>query len=181
MYGLKLEETVEIPDGVKAEVNGNEIIIEGPNGRLTKTLQHYKVRFEKQGNAIKVIADKPRKREKSMVGTFTARIKNMIRGVTAGFEYKMKIVYSHFPMRATVKGDQVVIENFLGERYPRFASIIGETKIEVKGDILTLKGNNKEHIGLTAGNIEKATLIKGYDPRVFQDGIYLISKGEKSV
>ena len=57
----------------------------------------------------------------------------MIEGVNHGFEYDMKIVYSHFPMKATVKGDKFIIENFLGEKAPRHANIVGETKVAVKG------------------------------------------------
>ena len=101
----------------------------------------------------------------------------MIIGVTNGFEYKMKIVYSHFPVKTTVKGDMFVIENFLGEKHPRRADILGDTKIKVKGDEVILTGHNKENVGQTAANIEQVTKIKGYDPRVFQDGIYIVQKG----
>ena len=90
----------------------------------------------------------------------------------------MKIVYSHFPMRVNVKDRNVVIENFLGERHPRFADIRGDTEVSVKGDTVTLKGINKEDVSQTAANIEKAAVIRGYDPRVFQDGIYITFKGE---
>ena len=111
------------------------------------------------------------------MGTFRSHITNMIIGVTAGFEYKMKIVYSHFPVKTSVKGDKFVIENFLGEKYPRSASILGDTKISTKGDEVVLTGSDKEHVGQTAANIEQITRIKGYDPRVFQDGIYITQKG----
>ena len=60
----------------------------------------------------------PGRREKAVVGTFAAHVRNMIQGVTAGFTYRMKIVYAHFPMKASVKGAEFVIENFLGERSP---------------------------------------------------------------
>jgi len=49
----------------------------------------------------------------------------MIHGVTDGWEYTMEVYYAHFPMQVTVEGDEVVIENFLGEKstatndYPR--------------------------------------------------------------
>ena len=42
---------------------------------------------------------------------------------------------------------------------------------------MTIEGNNIEDVGQTAGNLEKATIVKGRDTRVFQDGIYIISKG----
>src|SRR5690606_1375479 len=98
------------------------------------------------------------------------------KGVTEGFTYRMKIVYAHFPMSVKVAGDSVVIENFLGERHPRRARIVGDTKVQVKGDEVEVSGINKEDVGQTMANIEQATRIKGRDPRVFQDGIYLVSK-----
>ena len=43
-----------------------------------------------------------------MVGTIRAHINNMIKGVTEGFTYKLKIRYAHFPMKVYVKGDEVI-------------------------------------------------------------------------
>jgi large subunit ribosomal protein L6 len=88
----------------------------------------------------------------------------------------MKIVFAHFPMTVKVTGDKVNIDNFLGERHPRVAKIVGSAKVNVKGDEVTVTGINKEDVGQTMANLEQATKIKGRDPRVFQDGIYLINK-----
>src|SRR2546425_1002886 len=97
-------------------------------------------------------------------------------GGTDGFTYEMKIVYSHFPVKAMVKGPEFVIENFLGEKFPRKTSIVGETKVEVKGDQVVLTGPDIEAVSQTAANIEQATHIRGFDPRIFQDGIYITRK-----
>jgi len=111
-----------------------------------------------------------------MLGTIRSHITNMIKGVNEGFTYHMKIVYAHFPMTVKVAGNKVIIENFLGERYPRNAKIVGSSKVKVKGDQVTITGIDKEDVGQTMANLEQATKIKGRDPRVFQDGIYLTSK-----
>jgi large subunit ribosomal protein L6 len=100
----------------------------------------------------------------------------MIVGLTDGFTYNMKIVYAHFPMTVKAAGDKVTIENFLGERHPRTAKIVGDAKVQIKGEDVTVSGINKEDVGQTMANLEQATKIKGRDPRVFQDGIYLINK-----
>ena len=110
-----------------------------------------------------------------MVGTIRSHISNMIYGVDHGFTYKMKIVYAHFPMTVKVQGKIVTIDNFLGERSPRKAKIIGD---DVK---VTITGINKEHVGQTMANIEQATKIKGRDPRIFQDGIYLVDKRQEEL
>jgi large subunit ribosomal protein L6 len=100
----------------------------------------------------------------------------MIKGVTQGFEYRMKVVYSHFPMQLKVEGKKLLINNFLGEKKARYANILGETKVKTGADMVTITGINKEDVGQTAANIEQATKIKRFDPRVFQDGIYIVEK-----
>ncbi len=126
-----------------------------------------------------VSCEYPKVKEKALVGTFASHIQNMIDGVQGGFEYHMKMVYSHFPMKTTVKGDKFVIENFLGEKSPRYANIIGHTKVTVKGAEVVVSGVDLEMTSQTAANIERACKIKGFDPRVFQDGIYITEKARK--
>src|SRR5207247_582988 len=135
-----------------------------------------RIRILVEGKQAKVRCEFPRRREGALVGTFAAHLRNMIIGVTQGFEYEMKIVYSHFPVKATVKGSEFIIENFLGEKFPRKTRILGETKVEVNGDQVLLTGPDVEAVGQTAANIEQATRIRGFDPRIFQDGIYITKK-----
>lgn len=169
--------SIDIPEGVTVTVHDRTVSAKGPNGELSRTFPISRIQMAMGGNQIKLRCVSPKKREKALFGTFRAHVSNMIIGVTTGFEYNMKIVYAHFPVKASVKGSEFVIENFLGEKHPRRADIVGETKVVVKGDDVTLTGPNKEHVGQTAANIEQATKIKGYDPRVFQDGIYITQKG----
>ena len=116
-------------------------------------------------------------KEKALIGTWKAHLSNMVQGVNQGFLYEMKVVFAHFPMKVAVKGNVMTIDNFLGEKATRTAAIAGDVKVNVKGDIVTIEGNDKECVGQTAGNLEKATVVKGRDTRVFQDGVYVISKG----
>jgi large subunit ribosomal protein L6 len=157
-------------------IDKGTIKVKGPQGEVSKKLHHPKVKLEVKGKHVVVSSELPRKAEKALVGTYGAHIRNMLRGATDGFEYRMKIVYAHFPIKASVKGDVFLIENFLGEKFPRKARILGSTKVSVKGDQVVLQGPNVEDVGQTAANIERATKIRGFDPRVFQDGIYIIEK-----
>ena len=147
-----------------------------PNGELSRKLYDPRVKIAMKGKDVVVSCGTTRAKERALVGTFGAHIRNMIHGVTEGWEYRMKIVYAHFPIKASVKGDTFVIENFLGEKYPRRTRIVGGTKVTVKGDQVLLAGADIEEVGQTAANIERATKIKGYDPRIFQDGIYITEK-----
>jgi large subunit ribosomal protein L6 len=88
----------------------------------------------------------------------------------------MKVVYSHFPIQLKAVSGELVINNFLGERKPRSAKILEGTKVEIGKDEVLVKGINKESVGQTMANIEQATRVRGFDIRVFQDGIYLVEK-----
>lgn len=171
------KEIVDIPEGVTVTIVDKNVTVKGQKVTLTRELPVSRIIMTVQGNQVVLTCDLPKKKENALIGTFRSHITNMIIGVTHGFEYKMKIVYSHFPVKTSVKGNEFVIENFLGEKHPRKADILGDTKIKVKGDEVIVTGHDKEHVGQTAANIEQVTKIKRYDPRVFQDGIYLTQKG----
>jgi large subunit ribosomal protein L6 len=174
------EERVKAPDGVKLELRANEVVVSGKLGALHRECHHPRVSLAMDGPELRIRSELPGRREKAIVGTFAAHVRNMIAGVTTGFTYRMKIVYAHFPMKAAVKGNEFVVENFLGEKAPRRTSILGETKVAIQGDQVVLTGPNVEDVGQTAANIEQMTKIRGFDPRVFQDGIYITSKGEEA-
>ena len=169
-----IREKIEIPDGVEVIIKNKVVSVKGPNGEDSRKFTYPNVSITEIDNSVVLETTFPKKKDKSMIGTTKAHISNMIVGVTEGFTYTMKIVFAHFPM--TVIVERVVIDNFLGERHPRFSKIVGSAKVSVKGDEVTITGINKEHVGQTMANLEQATKIKGRDPRVFQDGIYLISK-----
>ncbi len=171
-----MEETIEIPGGVQVRREGEDLVVSGKGHTLKRKLSHPRVVVSVQGKEIRVRCEFPRRKDAALVGTFVAHIRNLIVGVTEGFTYEMKIVYSHFPVKATTKGSEFVIENFLGEKFPRRTRIVGDTKVEVKGDLVVLTGPDIEAVSQTAANIELATRIRGFDPRVFQDGIYITKK-----
>ena len=175
-----VEERVKIPSGVRVKLEAGEVVVEGGGDSVRRRLAHPRVSMRVEGDELLIRSEFPTRREKAMVGTFAAHARNMVQGITAGFTYRMKIVYSHFPMKATVRGSEFVIENFLGEKHPRKTKILGKTKVDVQGDQVVLHGPNVEDVGQTAANIERATRIKGFDPRVFQDGIYITNKGEEA-
>ncbi|MFP4170550.1 MAG: 50S ribosomal protein L6 [Methanomassiliicoccales archaeon] len=174
-----IEEHIELPEGVSAERKGPWVKVSGPNGEITKRLHHPRVDIQVGAGEIRVSSRMPRTREKSLVGTFAAHIRNMVQGVQEDYECRLKIVYSHFPMKVNVRGNRFVIENFMGERGPRSTPIPEGVKVDVKGSDVTVTGANLETVGQTAANIERATRIRGYDPRVFQDGIYIVEKARR--
>lgn len=177
------EKIIEIPDGVSAKIDkaSGTLIITGPQGTLTRTFINPRIKVIQKGNTIIVTCSRPRRKENALLGTWASHIMNMINGVTKGFEYKMKIVYSHFPIKTHMKDNEFIIENFLGEKQPRKAQIVGDTKVKISGDQIILSGIDLEATGQSMANIEHATKIKNYDPRVFQDGIYLVEHPKKKL
>jgi large subunit ribosomal protein L6 len=170
-----LREEIPIPEGIDVII-ADEVTVKGSKGQLSRKFNHRSIQITKEDNNVVVEVKFPKKRDKAMLGTIKSHINNMMVGLTDGFTYHMKIVYAHFPMTVKAAGDKVVIENFLGEKYPRTAKILGDTKVQIKGEEVTVTGISKEDVGQTMANLEQATKIRGRDPRVFQDGIYLVSK-----
>ncbi len=172
-----IKEQIKIPDGVTVTIENNILTVKGEKGELKRIFSHPKINIKINGNAIEVNGKNVRRKELALIGTIVAHTKNMIKGVTEGFEYKMKTVFSHFPIKTSVEGNEFIIQNFLGERAARRAKILEGINIEIKGDDITVQGINKEKVGQTVANIERATSVKRRDTRVFQDGVYRISRG----
>jgi len=175
----EIRKHIAVPDGVKVDYDTKTgiLTITGPLGTLSRKFMRPNFKFEYKDNKISFSCKFPRRKDNSLLGTWEGHVKNMILGVTTGFEYKMKTVFSHFPVKTSVEGNEFVIQNFLGERSARKAKILDGVAVEVKGDDITIQGVDKEKVGQTAANIERATAVKNRDVRVFQDGVYQVSKG----
>jgi large subunit ribosomal protein L6 len=170
-----MEQELTIPSNVTVEVQNKHVKVSGPKGELKRQFKYFfDVKIEKKDNKIVVTSTSDIKKVKAIVGTVIAHIDNMIKGITEGYTYKLKVIYSHFPVTVKIEGNDVQIHNFLGEKVPRIAKIVGNTKVEVKGQDIILTGSNKEDVGQTCGNIEQACRISKYDRRIFQDGIYKV-------
>lgn len=177
----KIEEKIVIPDGVTIEISNNLIKVKGPKGELEKIMIHPKINFELKDKTLHLSSTKPSKKEKTMINTFKAHIKNMIQGAKENYIYKMKICSGHFPMSVTIKENNVIVNNFLGEKIPRKAKIWPGVKVDIQGDTIVLESNNKEAVGQTAANIEQSTRITNRDRRIFQDGIFITEKAGKPI
>ena len=176
-----LKENIEIPQGVEVKAEKGVVTTKGPKGEVTKNLLHPKIKISvAEGNVI-VESLKATKREKTLIGTYKAHIKNMIQGVQEGHVYTLKICSSHFPMRAAYNNNEFSVKNYLGEKTPRVLKIREGVTVKIEGEIITVESPDKELAGQTAASIEKLTMINNRDRRIFQDGIYLTSKAGKKI
>lgn len=176
-----MTEKLEIPNGIQASVNNNVLNIKGKSESI-RAFPSKKVKISTDGNKIILSSEKPTQREKRMLKTFKAHIKNMFKGVSEGHIYRLKICSGHFPMNVSVNNNVFVVKNFLGEKSPRTLKLDADkAKVKIEGDIIIVEGDNKEKVGQTAANIEQLTRIANKDRRIFQDGIYLIEKDGKII
>ena len=174
----RIEHSVTIPEGVTASLSEDGVVsIQGPKGSLTRQFTNSNLDLFQEGGALIVRTDLPRRKIKALAGTWNAHLNNMVKGVTDGFTYNLKAVYSHFPMTLSVKGNVFVVNNYFGEKVPRNADILEGVDVKVNNKVeVVVSGINKENVGQTAANIERCVTVKNRDRRVFQDGIYLVGK-----
>jgi len=169
---------LELPEGVSASLEGATLVLKGKLGDCRKDFTKVNVGLSVQGRTLTVAPFSGKRRDNVVVNTALSLVKNMVTGVTKGYTYRLKVVYAHFPISIKTKGDQILIENFVGERSPRTAKIVGNCKVSVEGDDVLVKGVSLEDVGQTAANLELATKIRRKDQRVFLDGVYIYQKGE---
>ncbi len=170
---------VEAPASVTMTKDGNVIIVKGRLGIVKKDFTKLPAIISIDGNKTTIKPYGTRKRDLAVTNTARSIITGMIKGVEKGHTYRLKIIFAHFPISVKVKGREVQVENFFGERSPRVSQIRGEgTKVSVLGEDVVVQGPSLEDVSQTAANIELSTKIKNKDQRVFLDGLYIYSKEE---
>jgi large subunit ribosomal protein L6 len=170
--------TVDVTPGVTLTVEGRVLKAKGPLGSAQRPFPSDVISLEVQDGVatLTLLLPPGRRASQALLGTWAAHVRNLVAGLTRGVEAKLKVVAAHFPMKVSVRGNELVIENFLGEKYPRSAHLVPGTAAQVDGEFVILSGTDIEQVGQSGANIERATRIRDYDPRVFQDGIYLTER-----
>ncbi len=174
----EISKTLQVPEDVTVTLQGKKVSVKGAKGSLIRDFYFAPISIDAEGKNVRVSAKWPRKKEAALVGTIYSHIQNMITGVTKGYSYKLKIVFSHFPISVKLEGRSILIENFTGERRARHIKIIGDVKVKIETDDIIVSGINLEDVSQTAANIEQATRVRGKDPRVFLDGLYVYERNE---
>ena len=183
---------------VEVDVYARKIKVKGPLGTLQRDFKHIsmdirKVSGEMMGfteevdgaaalaaNYIKVDLWFATRKQLACVRTICSHIENLFTGVTQGFTYKMRFVYSHFPINVTLSGEDVEIRNFLGEKRVRKIKLLPGVKYDRSANVkdeIHLIGIDIAAVSLTAAQIQQATNIRHKDLRKFLDGIYVSEKG----
>lgn len=87
------KQLIPVPTGVKVRLDAGRIFIEGPKGAKLEWAWHpaIKVSLDQGGKALKVERPDDERLSRSLHGTTRNIIKNMVEGVTKGYEKKLKI------------------------------------------------------------------------------------------
>jgi large subunit ribosomal protein L9e len=182
MRTINSNQTVTIPKGVSCRVNARVVQIHGPRGKLERNFRHLAMDIYLI-NKKKLMVEKwfGTKKEIAAVRTVCSHIENMIKGVTKGFQYKMRAVHAHFPINCVISENNSLIEirNFLGEKHIRRVRMqpgVSVSNSAKQKDELVLEGNDIEAVSLSAALIQQSTTVKDKDIRKFLDGLYVSEK-----
>jgi len=168
---------ITMPSGVKASIQGDQLAVEGPKGKLTSpipvgidaAIENGAIEFKRQDDSGRTMANH---------GLARALAANCVKGVHEGFEKKLQIRGVGY--RVNVKGQQV--EFHLGYSHPIDFDLPKGISAEVEMDkatksfILTVKGIDKQQVGQVAANIRalrKPEPYKGKGVRYFGEMIRL--------
>ncbi|MBM7646874.1 large subunit ribosomal protein L6 [Scopulibacillus daqui] len=148
MSRVGLRSTV-VPSDVTVTIDGNHVKVKGPKGELSRTF-HPDMIIKQEDNQIKVERPSDSKEHRSLHGTTSSIINNMVTGVTKGYEKKLELIGVGY--RASKQGKNVVLN--VGYSHP--VEIVPEEGIEldVEGNNkVIVKGIDKERVGAVASNI----------------------------
>nr|CAG4650485.1 EOG090X0DNU [Sida crystallina] len=182
MKQILVSQSVKVPENVQVRVKARTVTVIGPRGRLVRDFKHLALDMEMVAkDELRVNKWFGKKKEIAAVRTVCSHVQNMIKGVTSGFEYKMRAVYAHFPINCVMSEKNTVIEirNFLGEKFIRKVKMMkGVTVVNstAQKDELIISGNDLEAVSQSAAFIQQSVKVKNKDIRKFLDGIYVSEK-----
>ncbi len=140
-----------IPEGVNVEVIDNKITVKGPKGSLELNFDKL-INVKVEDNKVLVTRSNNTKNATALHGTTNSHIKNMIDGVTVGFEKKLEAVGVGY--KVAVKGNKIVIN--AGYSHPVEIQIPeGLTAEATSATELNIKGYDKQKVTEFAANVRK--------------------------
>jgi len=158
------------------------VTVKGPRGTLSKSFKHLPIELtlSADGKTLSGAMWFGTRIQTASIRTCMTHVRNMITGVTRGYEYKMRLVYAHFPVSLVIDGNTVNVKNFLGEKIDRKVELLDGVSVvrskDVKDEIV-LSGNSVEMVAQSAAQIQQKARVRNKDIRKFLDGVYVSAKG----
>jgi len=154
---------IVIPKGVKVQLQGLSVKVEGPLGELQMDCNpRIKVRIDDSGGNVLVENERPQDRlNKQLHGTMRALIANMVIGVSKGFERKMEIYGTGYSVKE--QGGKLVLQvgfsNPVERVIPKGVKINIEAGTTRGNDVpakFTLSAMDKRLVGQFAADVRKS-------------------------
>lgn len=141
---------VPVPAGVEIKIDGNTITVKGAKGELTRSFPDGITIALEDGQAVVRRADDTRFL-KGCHGLWRTLVRNMVDGVSKGFEKSLSIEGTGF--KAQLQGSNKLMLS-LGFASPKAYIIPDGVTVTVTADVnLKVEGIDKEKVGLAASRI----------------------------
>ena len=140
---------IGIPAGVTVEVaENNKVTVKGPKGTLERVLAP-EMNIAIEGEEVVVTRPNDLKRMKSLHGLTRTLINNMVVGVSTGYEKKLEV--NGIGYKAAKAGKKLTLS--LGYSHPVEMEDPEGLESTVEGNVITVKGIDKEKVGQYAAEI----------------------------
>ncbi|MFH1776687.1 MAG: 50S ribosomal protein L6 [Candidatus Omnitrophota bacterium] len=140
---------IQIPQNIKINIDKNNILVEGPKGKLNWSLP-LRLTVELKERTLIISRKTDSKIDKTFQGTARSIINNMVQGVNAGYSKELEIIGVGY--RAQVNGKKLVLQ--IGFSHPVEYEIPAGINVETpKPTSILVKGIDKARVGQTAAEI----------------------------
>lgn len=152
---------INLPVGVEAEIKKESLSLKGPKGVLNVEIHPRVSVSREESGGLRISVSNPEvKKDRALWGLFGSLVKNMIEGVTNGFEKKLEM--NGIGFKAEVKGKNLILD--VGFSHPVNFVIPAGIEINVEKNVINIRGVDKQAVGNTAAmirNIRKPEPYKG--------------------
>jgi large subunit ribosomal protein L6 len=152
------KQPVPVPAGVKVEINGQQVKVSGKKGALLRTFRP-EVEIVYTSDQLQVKPKGEDKRTRAFWGMSRSLLNNMVIGVSEGFVRRLLVEGVGY--RASVSGRTLTLN--VGYSKPVEFILPEGIDAEVdKNNVITLRGIDKELVGLTAARIREVRKPEPY-------------------
>jgi len=152
------QKLIQIPAKVEITKDGDTIKVKGPLGELSREFKTRVISFEITPEGVDVKPVKNTLESKALWGTYASHLKNMIKGVTEGFE--KKLIVEGVGFKWSVAGDKVVVD--VGFSHDIDLPIPAGIKAVAEKGNMTISGIDKEAVGAYAAKIRDTKRVEPY-------------------
>ena len=149
-----------ISAGVEVKIEGNKVTVKGPKGELVREFSP-EIEIKLTDNLISLTPKKGRenvKEVKALFGLTRMLIFNMVEGVTNGFEKNLQLEGVGY--KSEVNQDEFILH--VGFSHPVVLKIPQGVEVEVKKNIISVRGVDKELVGQFSANVKKVRPVEPY-------------------